>query len=127
MFLALSFSRRETQVNTYRKLANIVFWFHWIWVAIILGSWITAAIFPWCRPIYLAVVTTTVISQVLWLGCPLVALENALRAKYDPSKVYSGSFICHYIKKQFGVRMSPLVITAQLAITMVASVIFWVR
>lgn len=31
--------------------------------------------------------------------CPLTIWENSLRAKYDPTLTYSGSYIVHYIEK----------------------------
>ena len=114
-------------MNTYRKLANAVSVFHWIWVAILLGGISLQFAFQWYKPIHMIVLTTTIVSQVLWLGCPLVALENALRAKYDPKEMYYGSFICHYLKKRFGISMSPALITAQLVAMVVVSGILWIK
>lgn len=114
-------------MNTYRKLANATFWFHWIWVAILLGGIPMQITFQWYKPVHMVVLTTTLVSQLLWLGCPLVALENAFRAKYDPNTTYSGSFICHYLKKRFGISVSPTIIIVQLVAMAIVSGIMWIR
>lgn len=114
-------------MNTYRKLANATLWFHCIWVAILLGGIPLQIALPWYKPVHMVVLTTTIASQLLWLGCPLVALENALRARYDPSVTYRGSFICHYLKKWFGISVPPALISVQLIAMLVISGILWIK
>ena len=113
-------------MNTYQKLAKAVFWLHMIWITTLLGGIPISYFLPWFILVQMVVVTTTAVSQILWLGCPLVALENALRAKCDPAQTYSGSFICHYLKKRFGIKVPPIFITAQLIVVLVLSTILWI-
>ena len=42
--------------------------------------------------------------------CPLTLWENILRAKYDPSLTYPGSFMVHYAQKLIYPDINPLVI-----------------
>lgn len=111
-------------MKIYQRLANATFWFHWIWaVLLVLGSLISVY-FPWYKSAHAFIVTITITSQIVFLGCPLVALENAFRAKYNPREKYYGSFICHYFNKHFGIKPPPLLITALLiVITIVSAVV----
>ena len=83
-------------MKIYRILANVVFVFHWIWVAILLVGALMELPFPWYIPIHYTVLLITFGAQRIWQGCPLTKLENALRAKCEPNKIYGGSFITHY-------------------------------
>jgi hypothetical protein len=109
----------------YRIAATITMVFHWVWAALLLiGIPIQLAV-PGYRPFHLAAVTVTILSQLLWLGCPLMALENAFRSKYDSRATYTGSFLCHYLRKWLGIRVPPWVFTVQLAGLWVAALIFY--
>lgn len=112
---------------SYRKLANIVFWFHWVWVALLIGGGALQFIFPWYKPIQMVIVTVTITSQIVFLGCPIVALEKALRRKYDPSETYTGSFVCHYLKKWFGLDIPPVVIFILLIVLLAVSIAIQIR
>ncbi|NTW13931.1 MAG: DUF2784 domain-containing protein [Candidatus Moranbacteria bacterium] len=107
----------------YRVLADAVEVFHWVWIVLMMAGIPLQFIYPPYAPIHLTIVTATIISQILWLGCPLVALENALRAKYDPRRTYTGSFVCHFLKKRFNITVSPLVIVIQLVLVAGISIV----
>lgn len=109
--------------NLYHFLADFVVVFHFVWVAALLGGWFLLR-FKWYQPIHLTLLATTIISQLLFLGCPLVALENSLRMKYDPDVVYNGSFVCHYIEEYFGYQLSSGWII--LALVVIALATGWV-
>ena len=110
----------------YRLLANLVAVFHTTWIVILIGGIGLQFIFKWYRPIHLAVVTTTVVSQLIFLGCPLVALEQALRRQYDPDRSFIDSFVVHYLQKMFGIEVSLLMVTGMLAVVAIASFTIWV-
>ena len=114
-------------MNTYRRLANAVFLFHWFWIALLLGGVFIQTTFEWYKPIQMIVVTSSVAAQIIWLGCPLVALENALRAKYNPDERYYGSFVCYYLRRWLGVKVPPILITATLVIIVATSAFVWLR
>jgi len=110
----------------YEQLADAVFWFHMVWVMYLLvGSWLFMV---WKRfvPYYVVSVVTTVLGQLLWLGCPLVTLENTLRAMADHSYRPIDHFIVHYAKQYFGLEILPLFITMSLVVIFVLSaVMMW--
>lgn len=86
-----------------RIWANIVFLSHLFWVGLILGGGSFAATHTWYSPINFAVVATTAVSQVLFLGCPLTALEKALRSHgKDRIEGVKWSFTVHYLERWFG-------------------------
>jgi hypothetical protein len=111
-------------MEIYRLLVDIVFWFHWVWIAILILSGFLSVIQPRYAKFSFVLVGTTLVSQVLFLGCPLVALENTLRAQYDPKTEVFGSFICHWVKEWGGYTVPPEIITGSLLlIMMITSII----
>ncbi len=112
-------------MEVYRILADFVFWFHGVWTALLLGGIILSMKYKWYKRYHAVVLTSTIVSQLIFLGCPLVALENALRAQYDPKTTYTGSFICHYLKEHFGFQLPPEYITlALVGIVLLSALIF---
>ena len=102
--------------NIYRILANCVFWIHVFWVILMLSLAILSPVYPFLSPISLTVVITTLMSQVLWKGCPLIYLENTLIRKYDPSHKQFGSFIGKFYKNTFNIEIPAYVIFIQLIV-----------
>ncbi len=81
--------------------------------------------YKWYSRYHWVVLTSTITSQLIFLGCPLVALENAFRAQYDPKTTYTGSFICYYLKEHFGFQFPPEYITlALVGIVLLSAFIF---
>lgn len=109
----------------YKLLADAVFVFHMVWIVILLGGIGVQFRYEWDRPIHMAVVTITIVSQLIFLGCPLVALEQALRRKYDASNSFTGSFVVYYLRF-FGVEVSPTMVTGILAVIATTSFVIWV-
>lgn len=102
----------------YKRLADVVAILHWIVIVyLILGGGLQL-LFPGYAIYHLIFVITVGLSQLIWLGCPLVALENALRAKYDPDTRYYGSFTYHALKK-LGINVPPIVISLQMVVLFV--------
>ncbi len=106
----------------YKRLADAVAIFHWILIAYLISGLFFQIAFPWYAKIHLIIVATVGISQLLWLGCPLVTLENALRAKYDPSAKYYGSFTYNAFKK-IGITLPPIVISLQMIILLIITAV----
>lgn len=120
----LSKNKKVIIVKTYhyKWLANVTFGFHLLWILVLLGGLGLQYILPWYEKFHLAAVMTTIVSQVLWLGCPLTTLECALRRKYDKETSYYGSFIAYFLNKYFGINISSKVVIAQLAIVAIISI-----
>lgn len=51
------------------------------------------------RIFHIAGLGSAVVLQIAGWYCPLTYLEIWLREKHDPSIVYKGSFIIHYVEK----------------------------
>jgi hypothetical protein len=102
----------------YKLLADGVFAFHMFWIACLLLGWLVS------KRMHIWAVVTTITAQILFLGCPLTALEMSLRRKYDPyNHQYTGSFMCHLLHKWFSIQVPSWAITACLGIiaTLVAT------
>jgi|GEM_PF-3838014 len=114
-------------MNGYLFFADFVFWFHWVVVAIIVVGGILIWKCPrltWFRILHLTTALSTVTSQLIWQGCPLVTLENALRRKDgDLNHIYFGSFLCYYLKTKFGIEVQPETIIFGLVIVTIISLI----
>ncbi len=108
-------------MNIYRRLADIVSWFHAFWLLLLLGGSLIALIFPWYKTINWIVISVTLVSQILWLGCPLTVLEHSLRNKYNPADKSSGSFVCNFCENKLGIKISPIVVFCQLVMLLAIS------
>ena len=106
----------------YRLLADAVVVLHFIWIMVLLGGIWFSLKYKRYRPIHLTVTLTTIVSQLIWLGCPLVALEETLRRQYDPTRKYAGSFTVYYLHHYFGVEVPPLAIIASLGIIAIIAI-----
>jgi len=110
--------------NKYRFLANIVHWFHFFWLILLVVSfyiWISTN----NHREFLCVGLITALAQVSYKGsCPLTLLENWLRKKDDSKNTYEQGFISYHIDKWFGVEVKDSTITTIMLIsTIVLSVI----
>lgn len=116
-------------MEVYRILADFVFGFHLVWIALLLGGTILSINYKWYRRYHAAALAGTIVSQLIFLGCPLTALEDALRMQYDPKVKFSvsGSFVCHYLKEYFGFQISPKYITLALAGIIAISALIFLR
>jgi len=121
----------------YKILADIIVLVHFIWILFMLIGFILNLYgFFWkeffdkwlLRMLHLFGIAYVSFLAIMGKYCPLTIWENTLRAKYDPSLTYPGSFIIHYIKKLVYPAVHPLIIiipTAFIAIFTVA--IFIIR
>lgn len=114
-------------MDKYRKLANAVFYFHMFWIVVLIGGAFLATYYPWYRPINFAVLTVTIGSQLIWMGCPLTIIEYSLRSKYDPDHRYTGSFVCYLLDRTFGIKVTPIMVIGQLAILTIVAIVFWLK
>jgi len=88
----------------YKFMADIVRIIHvLVIVLLVMGIWISDKYPPTYRLMNLIFILTTGLSQILFRGCPLTILENALRKKYDPTTTYPGSFISFHLHNRLGI------------------------
>lgn len=80
--------------------------------------------------VYIPVLVVMISSQVLFLGCPLVNLENSLRAYVDPEYAPMESFITTYCERYLGVYIAPELVTVAillLGLCTVAMIVYRIR
>ncbi len=92
----------------YKILADAIVIIHFGWILfMLLGFVLTLRSFfrkdfwdRWLfRTIHLFGIMYVSSLAIMRRDCPLTLLENALRAKYDPSVAYPGSFMVYYVEK----------------------------
>ena len=119
----------------YRVFADLIVFMHFAWVLFILvGFILTLCGFFWkgffdrwlFRAIHAGGILFVSILAVLGQYCPLTLWENTLRAKYDPSLVYAGSCIIHYVQKLLYPDMNPLIIRAVTTFIAIFSIVVFI-
>jgi len=83
----------------WKFLRRLLFAFHVCWIAAVLLLPVWAWGHPMWRLPHLTLVALTLTSFYMFGRCALTDLENRLIRKYDPGRVYEGSFIAHYLKR----------------------------
>ena len=91
----------------WKWLSDIVLAVHVVWVAAAILGPLWAWRRPGARVIHLALLWTTLGVTASGFYCPLMVLENTLRLHYDPSTVYAGGFISHYLSRVASWDVSP--------------------
>jgi hypothetical protein len=103
----------ERKFVPYRLLANIVHWCHMLLVCILVSMpliYLTLNVGPRLQGFLEIFITATLMSQMLFLGCPLTIFEFWLRRKYDPTITDTGSFVTDLLRRKFGWEINPLVL-----------------
>ena len=112
----------------YEVYAEIMVALHFLWFVIGVISLPLIFLVPGYDIFALVFVGGTTVAIGLWKGCPLRIWEKSFRQKYDPSTVYDGVFMQHYLKKFFNIDISRrtvrIIITSYLTLLFVlASII----
>ena len=103
----------------YKILADLIVIMHFSWLLFMLTGFIlTLCGFFWkgffdrwlFRTLHLFGIAYVSLLALMGKYCPLTVWENVLRAKYDPSLIYAGSFIIHYVEKLVYPDIDPLII-----------------
>ena len=107
-----------------RILADILFVSHLVWVTIILFGWWFTSI----EYVYLGVLISTLVSELVLGYCILTKWEFDLRKKLEPNLNYNHSFISYYGYKYFRVN-PPDRLVKYLAILFLTGslIVFYVR
>ncbi len=122
---------------SYKIIADLTVVIHLLWILFMLAGFIIALggffnkkLFECARfrTLHLLGIIFVSITTATWRYCPLTILENTLRAKYDPSLVYPGSFIIHYFEKFIYPDINPIIIrTATTSVAVFSIIIFIIR
>jgi len=91
----------------YKLLANLWATIHWLWIGVLLGGVIFLIGHPWYIRYHIAIVTFTLLLNLVLGGCPLTALEEKYRKAYNPSALaLENAFLRVYIRKHLGINLS---------------------
>ena len=103
----------------YKLLADLIVVVHFAWILFMLVGFILTLrgflhkefferwLFRTTHLLGIAYVSTL---AIMGRYCSLTIWDNVLRAKYDPSLTYPGSFMIHYFKKFIYPDVNPLII-----------------
>ena len=103
----------------YKILADAIVVTHFAWILFMLvGFMLTLYGFFWkkffdkwlIRTLHLFGIVYVSLLAIMGKYCPLTLWENVLRAKYDPSLTYPGSFMIYYAEKLVYPDINPLLI-----------------
>lgn len=99
--------------------------FHLIWITLLLGGIFITIIYPSYIIIHKIILITTVISQVIFLGCPIVTVQNLIQRKYlNNLHEPICSFTDFLLNKFFGIHLSPIWVTCIVFTVLVCCSIF---
>lgn len=90
----------------YRILADAVVLVHFLWILFLIFGVFFGVRWRFIKVLHLLGLGFVFIMQVFGWYCPLTYLEVWLRLRHDPSLVYRGSFIIHYIEKIIYIELS---------------------
>ncbi len=103
----------------YKFLADIIVIVHLGWISFMLiGFILTLCGFFWkgffdkwlFRIFHVFGIAYVSLLAIMGRYCPLTVFENMLRAKYDPSLTYPGSFMIYYFERLVYPDVNPLII-----------------
>ena len=99
--------------------------FHLFWVVLILGGFFVGMVWKTYMPFHTTVVSTTICGQILFLGCPIVYVQQLIRKNYmGANEGFTGSFTGYLLDRYFGFSPSPLVVAGIVAAVLVLNLFF---
>lgn len=107
----------------YKILADVVMTAHLLYIFLMLLSIPIVLIFPALSLVMLILPSIMFALWFLFGGCPVTNLEKRLLMKYDPQKVYDGTFISHYLNKFFKIKMTnkQVIVTSYVIVSILVS------
>jgi len=83
----------------FRIAADGVVVIHFGWILFLIGGAFIGRRVRWVRWLHLASLGYSVLLQTFSWICPLTYLEIWLRRRGTPGRIYSGSFVVHYLER----------------------------
>jgi hypothetical protein len=105
----------------YKLAADITVLIHFLWIIFLLFGAFIGRKFRTIKYIHIAGLCFAVIMQICGWYCPLTHLEVWLRQRHDPSLMYHGSFLIHYIERIVYLELTPGIIFVLTVILIVVS------
>ncbi|MBE0427301.1 MAG: DUF2784 domain-containing protein [Nitrospirae bacterium] len=94
----------------YRIAADFVVLLHFLWILFLIFGAFIGRKYKISKIFHIAGLCFAIIIQIFGWYCPLTYVEVWLRQKHDPSLLYSGSFIIHYVEKIVYIELSQWII-----------------
>jgi hypothetical protein len=91
----------------YGLLADGVVALHFLWIMFLIFGGIWGRKHRTVRMVHIAGLAFALLLNIFGWYCPLTYLEVWLREIQDPSQVYAGSFIGHYLEKLVYIQLPP--------------------
>jgi hypothetical protein len=119
----------------YKILADTIVVFHFAWILfMLLGFILTLCGFCWkgfldrwlFRILHLLGIAYVSALAIMGKYCPLTLWENTLRARYDSTLTYPGSFMIHYAEKLIYPDINPLMIRIPTTFIAVSTVVIFI-
>ncbi len=105
-------------------LADITVFMHLLWIVFLIFGALAGTRFRAVKVIHITGLAFALVIMICGWYCPLTYLEVWLRRLHDPSGMYTGSFIAHYVEKLVYLDMSR---SALIVLTLfVAAVNIWI-
>jgi hypothetical protein len=82
----------------YKIFADIVVLIHFLWIIFLFlgGIWKRSKA---VKILHISGLSFALLIQIFNWYCPLTYLEVWLRSKHDPTLIYTGSFMIHYVER----------------------------
>lgn len=100
----------DKSIGILKRKANFVAWLHFLWILVVIISLPLILVFEKYKNLVFIIVLINIFSWLIWRDCPLLKWENDLRKQYNLDESYKGTFISHYLKKVFKIRISTVLV-----------------
>jgi hypothetical protein len=94
----------------YRAAADCVVLIHFLWIVFLIFGALIGRRYQAVKLFHISGLGLAILLQIFGWYCPLTYLEIWLRKSYEPSLVYSDSFIIYYMEKLVYIDLSREVI-----------------
>lgn len=91
----------------YKLYADLLLAVHILWVFLLAGGTVFIFYNRWYIKYHIALVTGTLVLNLVLRGCPLTRLEEKYRKAWNPEVYYCpNSFLATYLRRFFGLKVS---------------------
>jgi len=111
----------------YKLAADFTVFIHFLWIIFLLFGAFIGRKSHAIKYLHITGLCFAVIIQIFGWYCPLTYLEVWLRQKHDPSLVYRGSFLIHYIERIVYLELTPGTIFVLTVILIAVSALLYMK
>lgn len=108
-----------------RLLCKALDVFHLIWILLLISGPFIAMKVEWYKTVSSIILQTTIISQIIFISCPIVLVQGLIKRHYLNEDVVIPSFTNYLFKLTFGIDISPAAVT--IIVFSVLVIVFWLN